>query len=77
MLQRVVTNRAWPKPLMGVSGLTAADHLIASLVMQARNTSTSPTPPLGDFSVKPEVFLKLRPAKPELDDDHKRLRSVL
>ena len=42
MLQRVVMNRAWPKPSMGVSGLTAADHLISRLVTQAWAGSKTP-----------------------------------
>jgi hypothetical protein len=29
-------NRARPKPSMGVSSFTAADHLMTSLVMQVR-----------------------------------------
>jgi hypothetical protein len=28
-------NRAWLNPLMGVSGLTAAEHLIALVLTQA------------------------------------------
>ena len=36
-----------------------------------------PARALGDFSVKSEGFLKLRPAKSELDDDYKQLQSVL
>lgn len=73
MLQRVVMNRAWPKPSMGVSGLTAAEHLIASHLAQAWRRFKAHRA-LGD---KSEDFLKLRPAKPELEDDHKQLRSVL
>ncbi|MGB6816545.1 MAG: hypothetical protein WBE29_06235 [Pseudolabrys sp.] len=42
MLQRVVMNRAWPKPSMEVSGLTAADHLISRLVTQAWAGSKTP-----------------------------------
>ena len=62
MLQRVVMNRAWPKPSMGVSGLTAADHLISRLVTQAWAGSKTPLR-RSDLSVKSKLFLKLRPAK--------------
>jgi hypothetical protein len=42
-------NRAWPKPSTGVSGFTAADHLICPPVTQAWDRPRNPRPaePLG------------------------------
>lgn len=37
----------------------------------------TPARDLGNLSVKSEVFLKLRPAKPELEDDYNQRPSVL
>jgi hypothetical protein len=68
-------KRAWPKPSMGVSGLTEADHLIPSFPTQAWRRF-KPGVTLGDLSDQPEVFLKLRSAKAELKDERKQLRSV-
>jgi hypothetical protein len=76
MLQRVVMNRAWPKPSRGGSGLTAADHLISQATTQAWGRSKIPLWP-SDLSFKSEVFLKLRPVKSELDGDRQQGRSVL
>jgi hypothetical protein len=68
MLQRVVMNRAWPKPLTGVSSLTAADHLISPAITQAW-AGPRPRGVRSDLSVKSKVFSKLRPQKSELDGD--------
>jgi hypothetical protein len=44
-LQHVVMKRAWPKPCLGVSGLTAAEHLISSIAMQASRKPKIPAAP--------------------------------
>ena len=44
MLQRVVMNRAWPKPSMGVSGLTAASisfHRLSRKLGQVQDPAAS------------------------------------
>jgi hypothetical protein len=56
---------------MGVSGFTGAEHLISSVVAQVSGKGQAA---LGNLT---EGFLKLRPAKSELDDEHKQLPSVL
>ena len=45
MLQRVVMNRASPKPLTGVSALTVADHLISRAMKQAWGRLQNPWRP--------------------------------
>jgi hypothetical protein len=50
-----------------------ASHFIGSHASWRR---FKPGHPLGDLSDKSEVFLKLRPPKAELKDEHKQLRSV-
>ena len=66
MLQRVVMNRASPKPLTGVSALTVANHLISRAVKQAWDGRWNPWR-AGAIEEKSRLFSKLRPEKSELD----------